>query len=155
MSQKRIIIIPNKDIYTLNNHVVSCENTHGETLLEYIIELGLPILDSNRNDGQSLACHLAELNFCVMLYDKAEQIENLIIYLPYQISTNQFEYINKRKTGLANFELSFVALNKDHSLTNYDKEITSVPIIEELMRVVTERYDNTNLSKGSKPKVSR
>ena len=92
---KKVTIISNEQLYKLAPFTKKCDNSHRETILEFIYETGIEIPTDNiyNISSQELAYELITKGFSVLLYNSKESPANLTIYLPETLSIEQKQYL--------------------------------------------------------------
>lgn len=154
MGQKVVIIIANELDNQIPLFVFPCDQEHKDGIRNFIYENGLSIpLDLSAHEA-SFA--LTEIGFCVMLYDKLttsnQKIENLIAYIPKNISPKQYAWFEKRKTGLTNYELAFYDYTNESTWNAIDKFTTDKPIVLALMETLNKKQISQLTNEKSKRK---
>ena len=147
MNAKAVIVIANELNYSIPLFVENCEN-HIEGLKKYIYHNDINLSKITNISIQEASIDLGEQGYTVILYDKEENYRNLVIYLPQEISPKQYEWFNKRKKGLENYNLMIADNTHDNNWNSIDETITDKPIITELFRLLDEK-----LIKSTKTRV--
>ena len=150
MQQKKVIIIPNENMYDLKTYAKKCENSHKEGFREFINVTGLSIPEVFTSiSSQEMAYHLAEHGFITMLYANQNDKHYLTVYLPLQMSEKQQQYFIKRELSLINFNLSIFAQNENNGFTHL-KYIQNKRQFDILMDAIEERCYQTTKAKTKK-----
>ena len=142
MHKKIVRIIANENKNNIEPFYRSCEYHHLQGIRQFIYHCELN-LDEQLLDSMQASKLLASLGFCVMLSSAYDDIENIEIFIPEQISKKQLEYFNQEKMQqkLAESNLVLYKLTKESSLEITSKSITKEPIINELMKELNERLE--------------
>lgn len=141
MPKKAIVIIPNEQIHQIPLFVSNCENSHLEGFSKFIYHSDMNYSITKNTSSQEIAFFLGELGYTVMLYDYDEAINenNLVIFLPSQISPKQIEWFEKRKKGLSNYNIMIFENVIDKNWIPIDKTTTEEPMLSELERITNKR----------------
>ena len=137
MHSKSVIIIANELNHPMPLFAQNCEN-HFTGLKEFIYQSGVNLSKPNLTN-QEMCFELGEQGFIVMLHDKTEITNNLLIFIPKEISPKQYNWFDKRKNGLNDYELMLINNTCDKKWENIDYTITDKPIISELFRILNEK----------------
>lgn len=145
MKQKKVIIIPNENMYDLKPYAKKCENTHKEGLREFINVTGLSVPEVlTAISSQEIAYHLADYGFITMLYANQKDKHHFTVYLPLQMSEKQQQYFIKRENSLINFNLSVYVQNENNGFTHLEY-IPNKRQFDILINAIEERlYLSTN-----------
>lgn len=93
---KSVVIIPNETITSLPFLKVNCKE-HRVPLKKYIINHDISIPLESIEDAHSISYELMEQGVCVILYDHKEELKNIIMFIPKNISLNQYEYLTNKE----------------------------------------------------------
>ena len=141
MLKKAIIIIPNEQINNLSLYVAEGEKNHLEELIKFLYRSGVDYPVTSKTTSQEIAFYLGELGYTVMLYDYSEHTKdkNLVVFLPKQISKNQFNWFEKRKQGLLEYNLMIFEIVDNTRWNPIDETTTKEPIISELDKIMNKK----------------
>ena len=124
---KRVTIISNENMYKLSPFSKKSETRHRDTMIEFIVETGVPVIvtDGHRMllSSQEIAYNLTEQGFCVLLYNKTNDPATLTIYLPEELGVEQREHLNLAISKALGYQISVLILNKKEELFDYMETI--------------------------------
>lgn len=109
--KKIVTILPYE--LAVDNFVYRCDISHTEALNEFMFINDIRLENECNQLSQKIAFSLVEMNYLVMFYDNEANIDNLIIFLPKNISKRQYEWFKKREKGLLNYRV--------HIFENYEE----------------------------------
>lgn len=139
MKEKAVIIISNELEQPFPLFVFNCENNHSEGLKEFVYQVGISLPEIKNISTPEIAFYLGELGYVVMLYNKYLNENDLVIFLPKQISPKQLEWFEKRKKGLLTYNIMIFEHDADKKWRPIDQTTTKEPIISELDKITTKK----------------
>lgn len=147
--RKIVVIIPNELETNIPLFTFSCEDNHREGIWEFLYQNDFPLPEEKRITSQEISFSLAEQGFCVLMGEEDETEKNLVAFLSTRISPNQYEYFERRKKGLENYNFAFFD-RTDNSLWNIiDRTTFSGDIMEEFLKRLKNKVENIS------PKVKK
>ena len=155
MNKKTVIIIPNELTTNIKEFYCRCDELHIEGISKFIYQNDLSISSQMLRNSDKVSKELADQGFIVVLIDEfynEENIKNLVILLPKEISPNQMEYFKTRKEYLQNYNLMILVKVENEKFKFIDQTTTSNPLIDELMEILSNRLIKVNKKKILKPK---
>ena len=140
MEKKTLIIIPNENKYQIPLYVHNCEFTHLEGFMNFIYHNDINYQIDRKTTSQEIAFHLGESGYVVMLHDYDDIINenNLVVFLPNELSQKQFDWFQKRKEGLKNYNIMIFESIKNDWIP-IDNTTTNEPIISELDKITNKK----------------
>ena len=140
---KKIIVIPNDEIYNLSKKEIRCRTEIGEghckTLIRYIFNNEISVTEEEISNvtSQEVVYSLVKQDFCVMLYNSMYEPKTMTIYLPTTLSVKQKEDI---KATLANYEdCKLVVLHLNQNAFSYYEEASkSIPYLNGFLKIIPE-----------------
>ena len=137
MNSKSVIIIPNELNYNLPLFAQNCDQ-HFEGIMEFIYQSGVGLSKLNPNT-QEACFELGEQGFVIMLHDKTNITNNLITFIPKEISPKQYNWFDKRKNGLKDYNLMLMNNKDNKEWEAIDATMINEPINYELIRILNEK----------------
>lgn len=145
MVSKIVIIIPNENKISLYQpYVEECEQFHKEQINKFCYEVGITLTGGQQENSHLGSKELAQEGFCTILCDETPTLTNMIIFLPNEISDNQYNWFSKREEGLKRYNISILNYTNSQEWELLDHTTTKDPIIESLKKLLEEKH----VSKG-------
>ena len=138
MNTKLVVVIPNEYATQIPVYVKRC-NYHAEGIRSFIYDAGLDLHGKEMLNSNTMSLELSKQGYIIMSLDSFNDQQNLVVYLPNEISPNQLEYFKKRKVQLKDFNLSYCTQNEYNEMNIVDVTTTNNPIMDELLIELNNR----------------
>lgn len=148
MDKKLVIILPNEQNLRIPIYKKKCQS-HIEAIKSYVFQNDINLYGKEYSYSfTEISFELASQDYLVIAYDEVDNIKNLIIFLPYQISPKQLEYFEERKEWFKNYNLMFYSYKEDNIIEIYDETtIQKELIMDELLKELNVRLKDKTKTK--------
>ena len=143
---KSVMVLPNEKIFNIRPFFQKCIH-HPEALKKFVFMNDMSISPFVLNDAYETSYQLAEQDFCVLLSDHEESLKNIMIFLPLNISEQQYEFFKNKKEDFKDYNINILSLEENKKFKMYDKTTHTEGLYEQLLNILDQKLIVQNKTK--------